>query len=458
MPDISVEARVDLVWKENPRGKLFRRLGFAEREAILQVFSQQRKPAQADLILSTSILEEMDRRELLLLCDCVDPDTGESGPYNCEVMKTFLRYLSTSRPHSEECPLRRLRKERDGDRTTTEGKTSPLNPVGEQDWLPDRNEKKSPVIRTVPTNTGANRRKPLKPVPALGRKLLTLLQAAGLNQLELTANELLTGLVKAVEEIKLVLETSTMMNGVPLSELISCTPWLSAEKIELMISHLESNPSVDTRKKELCVYIVGVATAVTREEVTFSVRGKPITHQPAGRVKINGETTYNMGSRAPYWVILEYRRGRDGVVYCHEGYAHAAYSLDNPIPVDSNKERETLKVIINACQYAGSTTNRPEAISLIKPLFSMKSVKGEAEEIIHPDFILNVVPKGKSSVTTLIIETMGYDSDEYVQRKTRTHSWMAQEGILLTDPPDWPVPPQKTFNKYLLSHIFKVAR
>lgn len=449
---------MDLVWKETPRGKLFRRLGFAEREAILHVFSQQRKPTQADLMLSNSILEEMDRRELLLLCDCVAPDTGESGPFNCEVMKTSLRHLSTSRPHSEDCPLRRLRKERDGDRTPTEGKTSPLNPIGEQDWLPDRNEKESLVIRTVPTNTGRNRRKPLKPVPALGRKLLTLLQAAGLNQLELTANELPTGLVKAVEEIKLILETSTMMNGVPLSALISCIPWLSADKIELMISHLESNPSVDTRKKELCVYIVGVATAVTREEVTFSIRGKPVTHQPVARVKINGEITYNVGSRAPYWVILEYRRGRDGVVYCHEGYAHAAYSLDNPIPVDSNKERETLKVIINACKYAGSTTNRPEAMSLIKPLFSMKSVKGEAEEIIHPDFILNVVPKGKSSVTTLIIETMGYDSDEYVQRKTRTHSWMALEGILLTDPPDWPVPPQKTFNKYLLSHIFKVAR
>lgn len=172
-------------------------------------------------------------------------------------------------------------------------------------------------------------------------------------------------------------------------------------------------------------------------------------------MKINGETIYNAGSRAPYWAILEYRRGRDGVVYCHDGYAHAAYSLDNPIPVDSNKERDTLKVIINACRYAASTTNRPQALSLIKPLFSMKSVKDETEEIIHPDFVLNVIPKGKSSVATLIIETMGYDSEEYLQRKTVTHKWMAQEGILLTDPPDWPKPTQKTFNSYLLSHIFK---
>lgn len=450
--------KVDLVWKDNPRGQFYRRLGFAEREAILHVFSHQRKPAQSDLVLTNKLLEEMDKRELLLLCDCADQVPGEPGPYNCEVLKTSLRHLSTSRPHSEDCPLHRLRKDRDDDLSRPEGKISPLNPIGSKDWLPDRNDKEGSAIRAIPVNDTRSRRKQLKPVPALGRKLLTLLQAAGLNQLELTANERPTGLVKAVDDIKLILETSTMMNGVPLSELISCTPWLSVEKIELMLSHLENNPKIDARKKELCVYIVGVATAVTREVVTFSVRGKPITHQPAARVNINGETTYNAGSRAPYWVILQYRRGRDGVVYCHEGYAHAAYSLDNPVPIDSNKERETLKAIINACQYAGSTTNRPEAISLTKPLFSMKSIKDDTEEIIHPDFILNVVPKGKSNVSTLIIETMGYDSEEYVQRKTATHSWMAQEGTLLTDPPGWPEPPKTTFNRYLLSHIFKAAR
>lgn len=446
---------MELVWKENPRGQFFRHLSFAEREAILHVFSQQRKPAQADLTFSNNILEEMDRGELLLLCDCVEPKLGEAGPYNCEVMKSSLRHLSTSRPHSEACPLSRLRKERNGERAPTEGKTSPLNPVGEQDWLPDRNEKQNSGTKTVLTDTGRVRRKPLKPVPALGRKLLTLLQAAGLNQLELSGGDCPTGLVKAIEELKDVLDNSTMMNSIPLSAVVSCTPWLSNERIDLMLSQLEENPLIDGKKKELCVYIVGVATVVSREEVTFSIRGKPITHRPAARVKINGETIYNAGSRAPYWAILEYRRGRDGVVYCHDGYAHAAYSLDNPIPVDSNKERDTLKVIINACRYAASTTNRPQALSLIKPLFSMKSVKDETEEIIHPDFVLNVIPKGKSSVATLIIETMGYDSEEYLQRKTVTHKWMAQEGILLTDPPDWPKPTQKTFNSYLLSHIFK---
>lgn len=225
-----------------------------------------------------------------------------------------------------------------------------------------------------------------------------------------------------------------------------------------MLSELETMLDINSQKKEPCVYVIGIATDVSREEVVFSVRGKDFVHRPEARVSINGENTYNVGSRAPYWTILEYRRGGDGNVYCHEGYAHAAYTLDNPVPVDSNRERETLKVIINASSYAGRQPNHPDAISLSKPLFTTKSIKDGEEEDIHPDFILNVAPAKESSVTTFIIETMGYESREYIERKHKTHSWMAQEGVLLTDPPGWPAASDKTFNIVLLRHIFTAGK
>ena len=38
---------MELVWKTNPRGQLERKLNLAEREALLHVFSNGRKPAQA---------------------------------------------------------------------------------------------------------------------------------------------------------------------------------------------------------------------------------------------------------------------------------------------------------------------------------------------------------------------------------------------------------------------------
>lgn len=88
----------------------------------------------------------------------------------------------------------------------------------------------------------------------------------------------------------------------------------------------------------------------------------------------------------------------------------------------------------------------------------MKALKDGSEEIIHPDFILNVAPAGKKTVNTLIIETMGYDSGDYIERKANTHNWMREVGTLLTDPPDWPEPTQTTFNSVLLKHIFRAGK
>lgn len=449
---------MDLVWKKNPRGRLERKLNMAERDALLQVCSNGRKPSQADLRIAKTVFEEMDRRELWVKCDCVENDTSTEGPFNCEVNAAKLRHVKTTRYHDEQCPFFRLKKSKDADNSVIEGKTSPLNPIGENDWLPDK--KKETRITSVegPVVPRKPRRKTLKPIPALGRKLLTLIQAAGLNQIELVPEFQSPGLVGSINRIKEVLHEHSMGNGTLLNMLFSCAPWLSHERINDMLTQLEVSLGTDSCDKEACVYIMGIATDANREEVTFTVRGNTFVHRPEARVSINGESTYNTGSRAPYWAILEYRRGRDGKVYCHEGYAHAAYTLDNPVPVDSNKERDTLKVIINASSYAGRQANHPEAISLSKPLFTSKSIMNGVEEVIHPDFILNVVPRKENTVTTFIIETMGCESEEYIARKQQTHSWMEQEGVLLTDPPGWPEPSDRTFNSFLLKHIFSAGK
>lgn len=269
---------MDLVWKKNPRGRLERKLNLAEREALLHVFSNGRKPAQADLRIANSVLEEMDRRKLWLKCDCVEHDPNIEGPFNCEVNVARLRHVKTTRQHDEQCPLFRLKKSKDADNTITEGKTSPLNPVGGNDWLPDK--KKDTKITAVerPVVPRKRRRKTLKPIPALGRKLLTLIQAAGLNQLELVPEYKSPGLVGSVKRIKEVLDEHTMGNGTQLNMLFSCAPWLSLERINDMLTQLEVSLQTDSSDKEACVYIIGIATDANREEVTFSVRSNTFIH------------------------------------------------------------------------------------------------------------------------------------------------------------------------------------
>lgn len=446
---------MDLVRKKDKRGEFVRTLSLTEKVALLHVFSTGRASSQVDRHLAKNILDEMDRKELWVKCDCIDPVINADGPFNCEVNVDKLRHVSKSTQHDEHCPLFRLKKEKDADNTVIEGKTSPLNPVGDNDWLPDRKKETQIIPVDGPVAPRKRRRKTLKPIPALGRKLLTLIQAAGLNQLELIPDFQRPGAAGAIHRLKTVLEEHTTGNGTPLSKLCCCSPWLSISQIDDMLKQLEETQEKD---KEPCVFIVGIARDVSAEEVTFTIKKNTYIHRPEARVRINGENSYNAGSRAPYWAILEYRRGRDGRVFCHEGYAHAAFSMDNPVPVDSNNERDTLKVILSACEFSGRQPNHPEAISLSKPLFTFKSVRDGEEEDVHPDFILNVLPAGKNRVTTFIIETMGYESEEYLKRKQYTHSWMEQEGVLLTDPPDWPEPSDKSFNSYLLKHIFGVGK
>ena len=101
---------MDPVWKKNPRGQFERKLNLAEKEALLHVFTNGRKPAQADLRIANKILEEMDRQELWIKCDCVDSNLEVEGPFNCEVNAIKLRHVKSTRPHDELCPLYRLKK------------------------------------------------------------------------------------------------------------------------------------------------------------------------------------------------------------------------------------------------------------------------------------------------------------------------------------------------------------
>ncbi|KAF1366324.1 hypothetical protein [Yokenella regensburgei] len=450
-----------LVWKENPRGRFFRNLQFSEREALLHVFSSGRKPGRADVIVADAILAEMGKRQLLIECDCVEKCADINGPFNSVVTREsgkHIRHLTTSAPHDEQCPLHRIKRTQDVEEGGRGEEINPLNPVGGNDWLPDRRDETKVNPTGEPGADPRLRRTALKPVPALGRKLLTLLQVAGLNQRELVPHYQSPGTAGAITSIKDVLKNNAMNNGVVLSEVFSCAPWLSVGQIAVMMSKLENNPSIAASNKEACICIIGLTKSLTTESVTFKIKDKEFTHRPAARIKINGESTYNAGSRAPYWAIIEYRRDKKGLAYCHSGYAHSAYSMEDPVPVDSNRERTTLDTIIDASKYTGTKASSPAAISLTKPLFSMKSLKDDIEEPIHPDFILKVIPANEMCVTTLIIETMGSDAEEYISRKARTHSWMRQEGTLLTDPPGWPHHSDTSFNQLLLSHLFKVGK
>lgn len=190
-------------------------------------------------------------------------------------------------------------------------------------------------------------------------------------------------------------------------------------------------------------YQIFMSDLVDREHVTFAWNGGERRFFPERGVSINGES--QEGVRPPYWVILAFRRGAGDGLICSEGYVHALFRRNCPVPVDSGLERQTLEGIAEVATWLKGKAGE---LTLVKPLFDIEvEVEGE-KGFVLPDFIIQAkMPDGREH--SVVIETMGYTDDEYCERKTEQHKGMRTLGSLQTDPPRWPQEVDKRFTNHL---------
>lgn len=139
----------------------------------------------------------------------------------------------------------------------------------------------------------------------------------------------------------------------------------------------------------------------------------PIT----GRLSVFGEgKTFQ---RPPYLVIglLSHPHRTSNSFELCDVYAHPCVAWDRLTLVDSQLERETLSLLMTCrdwlSQQCGIT------ITIKKPLFDVGAPEDEAaRELCLPDFVLNCKGDGVLH-PTVVIETMGYNTPVYRQRKQR---------------------------------------
>lgn len=249
--------------------------------------------------------------------------------------------------------------------------------------------------------------------------------------------------------MKLVTELEHFAQGRPLSEIIFFDPWLKQNRLEARMQTLETDGKSWPAGRARTFYQILFSEHVTQDEVVFSNQYGPTVFRPEKRVSINGEVD---GHRGKYWVILMYQRNDSGALVCRDAYAHALFDYACPVPVDSNLERATVTSIITAGKWLQSSGYE---ISLNKPLFDIKVLVEQEEGLVLPDFMLTVKHPGRMRTTELVIETMGYTDDDYVERKARQHAGMSTVGLLLKDPPYWPEPAEKNdaFARYLFGRV-----
>lgn len=431
-----------LIRKKAPRGALKRWLSEDEETAVKNFSGRRQVCSAQERTLAENVIHEMRQQELWLQCSCVAGDTPalNNAKLRFETRTLFLSGFGHS--HDSSCPMHRVFK---GDEDTTRSgtrKTAGSKRLNYRDFLP-KDESETTIKApggTVSTGQDRTRRKRR---PRLARLLLTLIEDAGLNTFS-PISPLPNQAPRAwLAALAASAETQEFVRGRRLSEIVRFQPAMGEAAREILMQELERPDANWPAGKARVFYQIFMSDLVCREHVTFSWKGGELRFEPERGVSINGES--QGGIRPPYWVILAFRRSAKGSLICSEGYAHALFRRNCPVPVDSGLERQTLESIAEAASWL---KGRAGKLTLVKPLFDIEvDVEGE-KGFVLPDFIIrSEMSDGREH--TVVVETMGYNDDEYCERKAEQHKGMRTLGTLQTDPPRWPHEVDKPFTNHL---------
>lgn len=106
-------------------------------------------------------------------------------------------------------------------------------------------------------------------------------------------------------------------------------------------------------------------------------------------------------------------------------YAQPIYNGRMFVPVESDFERKALRAILDTQRVLHA---RGVDMAISKPLFDSMTPNGPC----RPDFILEARSRMTGELRTVVVEAMGFDSDEYEAAKAVTHPRMAVLGDLVT--------------------------
>ena len=229
--------------------------------------------------------------------------------------------------------------------------------------------------------------------------------------------------------------------GVPASEVLFTDPasWRSDE----FRKSLDVSAQTWPKGSPPCGFLCGVAHDVKGHDINGENRD-------AGHVTVTSpvasEFIYGKIVEGPYLFLGALEQCEDGPGWeCCMAWAQPIASLELPIPVESDYERQAILSLPQLVRDLQSDTELEEAlggvvgIELQKPLFEI----GVREGPCRPDVLLTVTRPGgpaprarddpfdDSDKARYVLEVMGFDSEEYKRRKEKTHPLMERLGRLI---------------------------
>ena len=174
-------------------------------------------------------------------------------------------------------------------------------------------------------------------------------------------------------------------------------------------------------------FFAGIANGYNITAQTLQVAGPPST-LPLETPPICFAPPHSR-PRGPFWAFAHIGESQlhPGRYVLRQAYVHPVFSQALPVVVDSDAERQTLEILL-AVQR--SLLERGLSIAITKPLHDFTTSAGEP---YRPDFVLFPVRRGRGMQvgSCIVVETMGFAEQEYLERKEKTHRRMAELGEVL---------------------------
>lgn len=421
---------MNLVERDHP-GMVRRHLSPEEAEAVRRFCGEGQQVRPEDVRLVEAVLEEMhDGRHvrLWLECDCVSA-AGSRPRLTARVREEGPRHFVRMHQYGEHhCALASFRQTPepenvgpDDDRARP-GQHNPLRPVGDAlDYLDNLHEGAArPGGSTGSAGSFGERGRRLL---RLGRILHTLLEDADFARLHVDA---LNEKSRSWERFEAYAAGLALSLELTLSQILYFKPWTPlGEKMT------EIDALAWPERKARSALLLFVADEIRAGEAIKKTSMGECVVRPEKGIRACGRD--QRLTQPPYWVLTVVDRDRNGNARFREAFAQHAYSFARPVPLDSRYERVTLKVLFGVTEWV---KKHGVEVTLWKPLFDREVRQTDEPSLwCRPDFELTfrstAAPGVAPRLHRLVIETMGADDPDYLERKSRTHEIMKRRGILI---------------------------
>ena len=414
----------------NGANSILRQLTAAEAESVRRYCGAGMKTEGQDAQVVEAILAEMHNGKeprYWLECDCRDGEATEQRPrmtarIRGDGPRHFVRIAGRDAHH---CVLRSFRTDPSDDDGETEkgGKQRPLRPILDTlDYLDKEHQTggKRPGSRAGAGNTpGTGRR-----LPKLGRILYTLLEQAGFSSITTDDLDARNSALRHWDRLERFAIEEEVTDALNLWNLMNTRPWVKASQLMTEVEKLQW-----PNGKKRMGYLLFVADEVTASNATKFTSLKPAVVTPASPIRIGGRD--QNFANPPYWVLAVIDRDDNGVARVREAFAQHAFDKGRPVPLDSSYERHTLALLL---EVMGWVKRKGVLVTLKKPLFDSEVILPDGATVhCRADFELEASTRAgtKPVPGRLLIETIGADSQEYLDQKTATHAIMRQRGAII---------------------------